>query len=246
MPWLASGRNPEVHARRPRAQRGRGSDPRQADSEARREGSGPIVEPGHVGARGLRDVRRARSSGGRRSSGRSLDLCTKTPPTDRYRSSYTESGQTHARARRIGGIAEARASRTRGRHARAHSDRAPRGRSEDARGRRDGAPHAPERDARTIEKSSRSWPRRKAPRPENAIKTRAAVRPCVFEVFHVDRAQVKWRTAPEEWRPPTQTPPSDCPGPPIGCSDHAHGSPYKTRMREDCIHRVRVRDTCPE
>ncbi len=37
---------------------------------------------------------------------------------------------------------------------------------------------------------------------KDAIKTHAAVRPCVFEVFHVDRAEVKWRAAPEEWRPP--------------------------------------------
>ena len=57
-------------------------------------------------------------------------------------------------------------------------------------------------DARTIEQSSRWWPRRKAPRPEKAIKTRAAVGPCVFEVFHIARAEVKWRTASEEWRPP--------------------------------------------
>ena len=202
MPRLAFGRSPAVHACRPRAPRGRGGDPRQADSEARREGSGPIVEPGHVEALGRRDALLARSSGGRRSSGRSHGLCTRRQPTDRYRSPYSESGQSHARARCIERIAETRASRTRGCHARAHVDRAPRGRSEGGRGRRDGAPHAPERDARTIEKSSRSWPRRKAPRPENTIKTRAAVRTCVFKVFHVDRAEVKWRTAPKCWRPP--------------------------------------------
>jgi hypothetical protein len=32
--------------------------------------------------------------------------------------------------------------------------------------------------------------------------TRAAVRPCVFKLFHIARAALKWRTAPEEWRPP--------------------------------------------
>ena len=202
MRWPASGRSPAVHACRPRAPRGTGGDPRQADSEARREGSGPIVEPGPAGARGRRDVPHARSSDGLRSLGRSLGLCTRTQPTDRCHSRYSESGQTHARARRSGRIAETRASRTRARHARAHVGRAPRGRSEGGRGRRGGAPRAPERDARTIEKSSRSWPRRKAPRPENTIKTRAAVRSCVFEAFHVDRAEVKWRTTPKCWRPP--------------------------------------------
>jgi hypothetical protein len=49
-----------------------------------------------------------------------------------------------------------------------------------------------------------------------------------------------------EWRPPPQKPSSDCPGPPFARSDHPHGSPCTTRMREDCINRVRVRDTCPE
>ena len=47
-----------------------------------------------------------------------------------------------------------------------------------------------ERDAHTIEKSSHSWPRRKAPRPKNTIKTRASVGPRVFEVFHIARAEV--------------------------------------------------------
>jgi hypothetical protein len=30
----------------------------------------------------------------------------------------------------------------------------------------------------------------------------SAVGPCVFEAFLVDRGEAKWRTAPEEWRPP--------------------------------------------
>ena len=68
--------------------------------------------------------------------------------------------------------------------------------------RRHGAPRALARDARTIEQLSRWWPRQKAPRPENAIKTRAAVCLCVFEVFHIARAAVRWRTAPKKWRPP--------------------------------------------
>ena len=148
-----------MHARRPRAPRGRGGDPRQADTEARREGSGPIVEPGPAGAHGRRDAPRARSSGGHCNSCKSRGLCTRTRPTDWHHSRYSETGQTHARARRRERIAGTRASRTRGRPARAHVARAPRGRSEGGRRRRGGAPHAPEHDARTIEKSSRSWPR---------------------------------------------------------------------------------------
>ena len=129
----------------------------------------------------------------------------------------SESGQIHALALRSERSAETHASRTRGRHARAHVDWAPRGRSEDARGRRGGALHAPARDARKIERSSRSWPRRKSPRPENAIKTRAAVRPCVFEAFQVDRAEVKSLAAPERRRTPGPNVPAEVPRPsPLG------------------------------
>ena len=60
---------------------------------------------------------------------------------------------------------------------------------------------APEPDGDRIE-GSRYWQRRDAPWVVTAIKRRAVVSPCVFNVSQTDRRGAEWRTASACGRPP--------------------------------------------
>ncbi len=56
-----------------------------------------------------------------------------------------------------------------------------------------------------------------APRPRSIIKTRAIVRPTIFNAFQIDRRDAKWRTASERRRPPGRNLPAEVPRPsPLG------------------------------